>query len=54
MTTRKTQKSCYFDEETIARVQDIADSDNRSFAYVVEVLVKEALEAREKASGKKG
>jgi predicted transcriptional regulator len=48
MVTRRTQKSCYFDDETVKAVQELADSDNRSFAYMIEVLVKEALAARAK------
>lgn len=48
MTTQKRQTSIYLPDTLREAVQVIAEKEQRSFTFVVEVLLKEALEAREK------
>ncbi|MBE9113565.1 hypothetical protein IQ273_29750 [Nodosilinea sp. LEGE 07298] len=53
MTTQKRQTSIYLPDPMRDAIQAIADREQRSFTFVVEMLLREALETRE-ASGKKG
>jgi hypothetical protein len=53
MTTQKRQTSIYLPDPMREAIQAIADREQRSFTFVVEMLLREALEARE-ADGKKG
>lgn len=53
MTTQKRQTSIYLPDPMREAIQAIADREQRSFTFVVEMLLREALEVRE-ASGKKG
>jgi hypothetical protein len=52
MTTQKRQTSIYLPDEVRESIQAIADQEQRSFTFVVEMLLKEALKTREKP-GKK-
>ena len=52
MTTQKRQTSIYLPESMREAIQAIADKEQRSFTFVVEMLLREALEARENASQK--
>jgi hypothetical protein len=47
MTTQKRQTSIYLPDEVREAIQAIADKEQRSFTFVVEMLLKEALKARE-------
>jgi hypothetical protein len=47
MTTQKRQTSIYLPDPMRDAIQAIADREQRSFTFVVEMLLKEALEARE-------
>lgn len=53
MTTQKRQTSIYLPDPMRDAIQAIADREQRSFTFVVEMLLREALEARV-ASEKKG
>jgi hypothetical protein len=46
MTTQKRQTSIYLPDSTREAIQTIADKEQRSFTFVVEMLLREALEAR--------
>lgn len=48
MTTQKRQTSIYLPDSMREQIQAIADREQRSFTFVVEMLLQEALEAREK------
>ncbi len=52
MTTQKRQTSIYLPDEVREAIQAIADQEQRSFTFVVEMLLKEALKVREN-QGKK-
>ena len=47
MTTQKRQTSIYLPDPMRDAIQAIADREQRSFTFVVEMLLREALEARE-------
>jgi hypothetical protein len=47
MTTQKRQTSIYLPDQMREAIQAIADREQRSFTFVVEMLLKEALEAKE-------
>ncbi|MEM9219161.1 MAG: hypothetical protein AAGD25_33105 [Cyanobacteria bacterium P01_F01_bin.150] len=47
MTTQKRQTSIYLPEPLREKIQAIATQDQRSFTFVVEMLLREALDARE-------
>ncbi|MBD1916273.1 MULTISPECIES: hypothetical protein [Cyanophyceae] len=53
MTTQKRQTSIYLPDPMREAIQAIADREQRSFTFVVEMLLGEALEARE-STGKNG
>ena len=53
MTTQKRQTSIYLPDPMREAIQAIADREQRSFTFVVEMLLREALDARE-APEKKG
>jgi hypothetical protein len=53
MTTQKRQTSIYLPDPMRDAIQAIADREQRSFTFVVEMLLREALEARD-AAGKDG
>jgi len=53
MTTQKRQTSIYLPDPMRDAIQVIADREQRSFTFVVEMLLREALEARD-ATEKKG
>ncbi len=48
MTTQKRQTSIYLPDSTREAIQLIADKEQRSFTFVVEMLLREALNARER------
>jgi len=48
MTTQKRQTSIYLPDPMREAIQAIADKEQRSFTFVVEMLLKKALETREK------
>jgi hypothetical protein len=52
MTTQKRQTSIYLPDAIREAIQAIADREQRSFTFVVEVLLKEALAAREDQNAK--
>jgi hypothetical protein len=52
MTTQKRQTSIYLPDEVREAIQAIADQEQRSFTFVVEMLLKEALKTREKQEKK--
>jgi hypothetical protein len=54
MTTDKVRMTIYLPETLRDRLTNLAKQDKRSVTTMIEILVTEALEAREKASGKKG
>ena len=47
MTTQKRQTSIYLPAPMREAIQAIADREQRSFTFVVEMLLREALEERE-------
>ena len=47
MTTQKRQTSIYLPESMREAIQAIAEKEQRSFTFVVEMLLREALETRE-------
>ena len=47
MTTQKRQTSIYLPDPMRDAIQAIADREQRSFTFVVEMLLREALGARE-------
>ncbi|WOD39903.1 hypothetical protein [Nodosilinea sp. E11] len=49
MTTQKRQTSIYLPDPMREAIQVIADREQRSFTFVVEMLLREALEARDAA-----
>lgn len=51
MTTQKRQTSIYLPDPMREAIQAIAEREQRSFTFVVEMLLREALEARN--TGKK-
>ena len=53
MTTQKRQTSIYLPDPMRETIQAIADREQRSFTFVVEMLLREALEVRE-STGKNG
>ncbi|NJL49727.1 MAG: hypothetical protein HC929_22715 [Leptolyngbyaceae cyanobacterium SM2_5_2] len=53
MTTQKRQTSIYLPDPMRDAIQAIADREQRSFTFVVEMLLREALETRE-STGKNG
>lgn len=46
MTTQKRQTSIYLPEPMREEIQAIAEKEQRSFTFVVEMLLREALQAR--------
>ena len=50
MTTQKRQTSIYLPDPLREEIQAIADKEQRSFTFVVEMLLKEAMETRGKTS----
>lgn len=47
MTTQKRQTSIYLPDSMREAIQAISEKEQRSFTFVVEMLLREALEARE-------
>lgn len=52
MTTQKRQTSIYLPDPMREEIQAIATREQRSFTFVVERLLREALEARAEAADK--
>lgn len=52
MTTQKRQTSIYLPDPIREEIQAIATKEQRSFTFIVEMLLREALEARANAAKK--
>ena len=52
MTTQKRQTSIYLSDPMRKEIQAIATKEQRSFTFIVEMLLREALDARSKAAEK--
>lgn len=52
MTTQKRQTSIYLPDPIREEIQAIATKEQRSFTFIVEMLLREALDARSKAAEK--
>jgi len=48
------QQGVSLDDSVIKAVKDLAKAENRSFSYMSNILIQEALEARNKLKNKKG